>query len=387
MIGVLADDFSGAAEIGGVACRHGLKARVLSEPRGGVDADVVVLNTDSRSLPPAQARCRAFEAGLFLKELQPEWIFKKTDSVLRGPVLPELRGLMDSLGAERCLLIPGSPPTGRVVKHGVLLVLGRPLAETYFSQDPDHPPPSSLVTDLLEASGDQPALLLRPGQALGPRGVLVGEASSQEEVRSWAQQSRSERLLAAGAAAVFDEVLQAYGHGSALGKSPGVSIQGTLLWVHGSSSVPSRQILHEQEARGVCVCRMPDSVFHSQSLEGLHAWGALALEELKRRPCVVVAIDRDARFRPGFSQTLAGLMGQVVSLILAQSKVDGLLLEGGATASVVVQILGDSSWGVRHEWEPGVVSLEGGVGPIITVKPGSYPWPQEILRSLIPSRK
>ena len=58
-----------------------------------------------------------------------------------------------------------------------------------------------------------------------------------------------------------------------------------------------------------------------------------------------------------------------------------LLIEGGDTAAAILQTFGWHDFHVLHQWEPGVVTLqpEDSAAPPITIKPGSYPWPREIL--------
>ena len=49
MIVVIADDLAGAGEMGGMALRHGLTARVQFEFDAHADVDVIVIDTDTRS--------------------------------------------------------------------------------------------------------------------------------------------------------------------------------------------------------------------------------------------------------------------------------------------------------------------------------------------------
>jgi hypothetical protein len=56
-------------------------------------------------------------------------------------------------------------------------------------------------------------------------------------------------------------------------------------------------------------------------------------------------------------------------------------VEGGATAAALVRRLGWVRLSVCQEWATGVVSLEikGQAQPLVTMKPGSYAWPEEIV--------
>ena len=55
MIVVIADDFTGAAEIAGIALSYGLKAEVQTEFCENSSAELLVIDTDSRSCSSADA--------------------------------------------------------------------------------------------------------------------------------------------------------------------------------------------------------------------------------------------------------------------------------------------------------------------------------------------
>ena len=61
MIVVIADDLTGAAEIGGMAWRHGLVAEIQVEIDLSSPVDLIVVDTDSRSLSPAVAAERVMK--------------------------------------------------------------------------------------------------------------------------------------------------------------------------------------------------------------------------------------------------------------------------------------------------------------------------------------
>ena len=49
MIVVIADDLAGAAEMGGMAWRHGLAAEIQLELDASTDADLIVVDANTRS--------------------------------------------------------------------------------------------------------------------------------------------------------------------------------------------------------------------------------------------------------------------------------------------------------------------------------------------------
>src|SRR5207249_3716119 len=148
MIAVIADDLTGAAELGAVGNRYGLNAEVVtgmllkddeperrsptrrdpsdlnrteskgSAPAGNAAADLICIDTDSRSCPPEEARRRVGQAAKALLASGAKGIYKKVDSILRGHVVAEIESLMSELGLQRALLLPANPTLGRVIRDG-----------------------------------------------------------------------------------------------------------------------------------------------------------------------------------------------------------------------------------------------------------------------------
>src|SRR5579872_7468068 len=109
MIAVLADDLTGAAELGGIGVRHGLRTELCLAVPVETAADLLVIAGDSRSKGQAAAVEEMQSLTRQLRNLRPEWIYKKTDSVLRGHVLAEIKAHMPVLGLEGALLVPANP--------------------------------------------------------------------------------------------------------------------------------------------------------------------------------------------------------------------------------------------------------------------------------------
>ena len=86
---VIADDFSGAAELANAAVQAGFSAEVHMRFCAGSDADVVCVDTETRSLLPEAAAALVGEVAQSIAALRPELVYKKCDSVLRGPVAVE----------------------------------------------------------------------------------------------------------------------------------------------------------------------------------------------------------------------------------------------------------------------------------------------------------
>ena len=149
MLVVIADDLSGAAELAGAALRHGLTAEVqtafapASQDRRGLRGHRHPLAAPRRGRPRhgrgrPERRSRATGVD-----------FQKCDSALRGPVLAEARAIAAATGLARITILAANPSRGRIVHAGISIFEGRPLHETAFARDPEHPRLTSRVADLL----------------------------------------------------------------------------------------------------------------------------------------------------------------------------------------------------------------------------------------------
>ena len=83
MIIVLADDFSGAAELAGIGFRYGLNVQIQLEFLENTEADILIIDTNTRS----ESKDAAIEKTIqFIKNIQqskePLDFFKKVDSVM-----------------------------------------------------------------------------------------------------------------------------------------------------------------------------------------------------------------------------------------------------------------------------------------------------------------
>lgn len=377
---VLADDLTGAAEIAGIGLRYGLATRLVREPAGPCGDGLTVVDTDSRSLAPADAAERVRQVCLStdIADGGCDLIFKKTDSLLRGPLLAELEAAMNALGQARVLLVPQNPSRGRTVRAGTYLIDGVPLNQTAFARDPEYPRSSARVLDLLGRSATTPTQLVEPGAALPERGVSLGGAVSVAEVAAWAARLDG-RTLPAGGADFFQAVLEQAGRRPV--RPPCDKPCCTcVLTVCGSASAQSRQAVAQAERDGLRVCAMPDALFaapHAES-SALSSWCADIVQSLRAHQHAIIALCQPASTDRVHAQRLTDAVAEVVTRVLDAVRVDELLLEGGATASAIAQRMGWRQFTVCGELSPGVVQMRVAAGgtPLLTLKPGSYPWPE-----------
>jgi D-threonate/D-erythronate kinase len=127
VIVVLADDFSGAAELAGLAASRGWSAEVQTSFDANSDAEVIAHDADTRQKSELEAVRITREVTRQVIAAKPTWIFKKTDSDLRGHIRAEIEALMIAAGYSECVFIPANPSKGRVIDGGRYLVNGVPM--------------------------------------------------------------------------------------------------------------------------------------------------------------------------------------------------------------------------------------------------------------------
>lgn len=372
---VVADDFSGAAEVAGAAFVQGLSAEVHTKLDSQSSAQVVVVDSDTRGCCDSEVRQRLNALGDSLANRQPGWIYKKIDSVLRGDVLTEVATLMEISGKRRAVLCPANPSRGRVVRDGKLFIDGEPLHATLFAADPAHPAKTADVLELLRTgrqASPPPALrYVARSDPLPDQGVCIVEATSSDDLAAWAAQVDA-HTLPAGGVEFFESLLrqqptddQATANVNSWFRPQAEPTR--TLWVCGSAAAwPERQ--GEWKRRNLAVVPLPaDPAAWTKAIE-------LAFE---KNSAVGMAVGDRSELAP---RQCTRLMSQTVANVLQAVPVDDLLIEGGATASACVRHLGWARFAVRWVPRPGTAGLKvvGTDAPRLVIKPGSYAWPEEI---------
>ncbi len=338
MIAIIADDFSGAAELAGIAAARGFKAQVQTQFDPASDAEVIAVDTDTRLKSESEA---VQVVGVVIRQIlaaKPTWIYKKTDSVLRGHVRAEIEAILDTTGQRECLFIPANPSKGRFIDGGRYFVNGVPLNETVFAHDPDYPCNTAFVRELIgESERIRVPNAVTMDDLIHPidAGTLAAGAvdyfarsiaflgGGHREVTSYPTQAKTPMLLLCGSLAAWDS-----------GRADEMKTRGFV--VHTLDQPISPSIWQQTQ-------KLMLAIGHPQSAE------AAALTET--------------------------LIKMALPLIAAQNELR-IGLEGGATAMAFIRRMGWTRFEVIPEGHTGVGTLLPPGGPILCVKPGSYPWPE-----------
>ena len=381
---VIADDFTGAAEIAGIGLRYGLAGVVV---RGDAVAQrphpcpVTVIDTDSRSLPPKESAARVRRAIQLFRMSDDALLFKKIDSVLRGPVVAEVDAALAATGRSSAIVVPANPSRGRIIREGHYLVSNVPLDLTEFADDPQYPARTSAVVDrvgrLPHVHSIDVSAPIRPG-------IAIGNAESPADMHAWAARA-SPAYLPVGAADFFAALLEHAGHHPADQPATPEAEDRKVLLVSGTPSAVSQSALKNAEECGALIRDMPQSVFvGAVAAADMLAWRDAILGDLHRHGRALVAVRHpvDQARTQWVADRLSEAVAAVLSVLSGPSE---LYVEGGSTASRLARHMDWHEFTALRELAPGVVCLAitGQRTRWLTIKPGSYPWPREIWGRLV----
>ena len=145
----LADDMTGALEVGAKFSGAGIRTLAATEPVRAESAQAVVFDTETRHTSPEVAAGRVKRFVQQRDAAPPRLIYKKTDSTLRGNISAELSALAEVFPDWQIGYAPAYPALGRTVKLGVLYVDGVAVEHTAFAHDARNPVRSSSVRSML----------------------------------------------------------------------------------------------------------------------------------------------------------------------------------------------------------------------------------------------
>jgi uncharacterized protein YgbK (DUF1537 family) len=340
------------------------------------------VDTDSRAQTATEAARRAAAAARMLQSAGADWIYKKVDSVLRGQVTAEIEAIMKELGLQRALLAPANPSLGRTIQDGKYYIHGKLIHKTEFAQDPQFPRRAARVLELLKIPQLFSICLGKLDETLPAEGIIVAEAPSSPAVRQWAFRREAGMLLAGGAE--FFGALLAGGEPvrpPAVNGMTSANGTGREFFVSGSSTVAARKFATAARREKTPVFSLPQEL----------AWGADLLPAVSEtigqrivtafgshsRVILTVGLPpvRDAEI----SQRLSGHVVQIAESAMRRVEVGSVYADGGETAVKLVRRMGWPRLEVMRELAPGVATLAvaGKKSLLLTIKPGSYPWPAQ----------
>lgn len=366
-ITVIADDFTGAAELAGISLRYGLTAELCTGEVAATNADVLIVSTDSRSLKKEQALEITSTILKQVLKLNPVFIYKKIDSVLRGYVTEELKLQMQLTGLTKAFVLPANPSLGRRINNGIYYVQGTPIAETGFAADPEFPVKSSSVQELLN---DESVLVIKPTNELTAEKIFVGEASSAADVQQWADKINADFVLA-GAGDFYTALLAKKFEQK---EQKEIQLQSPFMYVCGTAYDQSVNYVKAVEERLPVVSYLSKNILAGEEDE---QWFLQCKEIINKEQKIIVGFDAKQIPAETTAVRLRSAMAKVIKKLLEQNQVKEVLIEGGSSAMAIFHEMNIHHLVPVNELSRGVVRMKAGE-LFITVKPGSYPLAEEV---------
>lgn len=381
MIVVIADDLSGASELANAARQCGLTAEVQQAFEPSAPSDVCAVNVDSRAMDPLASMRRMADVTRQVAAAQPQWFFKKVDSMLRGHVGLEIESMLAAMNADRALLVPANPSRGRVIRRARYCVEDRPLHQTTLAADPEFPRTTAEIRELVGTTSLPVLAGVRSPDSQGPM-LFVPDAESQQDIDRHAQRA-DDFPLVAGGIDLFLAVLERRAGVQAnplAGPLTTADYARVELLICGSKAswmdrvascgqygipwftLPSEWVLTNRRDLWL---RWIDDILPQVSDAGRAVLG-LGLATTYEAAMRHVALTQLAAAAQGLGQRLS---------------IQRWLLEGGATANAILKATGRLRFPLGNPMPHGCAELLAGSGDPEQrwyVKPGSYPWPREV---------
>jgi len=217
---VIADDFTGALDTGVKFASGGARVRVVTDYEYAFDqvsnqVQVLVMDAETRHLSSEGAYERVFHIVKQARTAGIPFIYKKTDSALRGNIGSELSAVLAATEGQVLHFLPAFPKMGRTTVSGVHYIDGVPVHDSVFGKDPFEPVKCSDIQEVIARQSDTRTCVISDGQVLkNPKEptIAVYDARTDEELQTIAaalKQSGGLEILAgcAGMAETLPQLL------------------------------------------------------------------------------------------------------------------------------------------------------------------------------------
>jgi len=388
---ILADDFTGAMDTVIQFAKRGIQAKVGMEAAGLIasagDAEVLMINTESRHMTPEEAYKKVYREARIGREAGIPFLYKKTDSALRGNVGAELSAALTAWGSDSLPFVPAYPVMGRTTKSGIHFIDGVPVSQSEFAKDLYSPVLCSDVVCLLQKQSKVPVIRKGAKQPEIPY-LEVYDAQTDCDLLSIARVLRDTEKASvmagcAGMAAALPAML-----GLTVGALKTVRGSGKLLVLCGSMHPVAREQVRYAVKKGFVRVGLTPSV-KLGTQEGIAKRDAVVTQiaDLCNQdvPVIVDANDVDGEtiayakkhgMMPSqVRDAVAGSMGSIGAALMVAGVNSTLFITGGDTLMGFLSAVGNCGLNPVEEILPGVVrawlNVKGNRLDVIT-KSGSF---------------
>lgn len=397
ILGVIADDHTGATDVASMLVRSGLRTvQIIGVPSASTDAgdvDAVVIALKSRTIPPPEAIEQSLAALRWLQQRGVQRFYFKYcstfDSTSHGNIGPVADALMHALGTHYSIACPAFPENQRTIFKGHLFVGDVLLSDSGMRNHPLTPMTDANLLRVLQAQSRCKVGLLShlqvakgvvslkqvveqkitEAQKETPGVIDIADAITNDDLMVLGHALADVPLVTAGsglalglAAAYIDRgLVKADAHAAQLPAAGGkaVVISGSCSvatnaqvkhWI--ASSKPAMKIDAREIAGSQPVVQQVLD-WHAQQKETCLIYATSPPEEVAALQKEFVANSLGEQIEHCFAEIAQGLIAQ---------QVRRFVVAGGETSGAVVNALGVQSLKIGATIDPGVPWTAGQVG-------------------------
>ncbi|MFB0993029.1 MAG: four-carbon acid sugar kinase family protein, partial [Rhodospirillales bacterium] len=169
LLGIIADDFTGATDLANTLVKEGMPTvQLIGVPDGDIDlgdAKAVIIALKSRTEPAEQAIEESLEAIKWLQAMGTQQFFFKYcstfDSTDKGNIGPVADALMNALDTDFTIACPAFPENGRTIFNGHLFVGDILLSDSGMKDHPLTPMTDANLVNVLASQTDKKVGLVK----------------------------------------------------------------------------------------------------------------------------------------------------------------------------------------------------------------------------------
>lgn len=398
ILGCIGDDFTGSSDLANTLAKEGMRAtQYVGVPDGPAASDVEagIVALKSRTTPVEEAVTQSLHALRWLQDQGCQQFFFKYcstfDSTREGNIGPVAQALAQALGAQKVIICPAFPGTGRSVYQGHLFVNDILLNASGME---NHPLTPMTDPDLRRWLGYQSTLSVGH---VGAGDVLQGhEAIAQALSR---EDAAGHRLIVVDALQDTDlrEIgtaakglkLITGGSGIALGlpenfRSAGLISETATTWMgepgpcailSGSCSVATRaQLAHHAKHHPSFEIKAAEVLSGDLKPVDIANWAiaqtGLPVAYSSADPEIVKSVQAE-HGREKSAASIEAFFAETARQLVAAG-VTRLITAGGETSGAIVEGLSLSELSIGPEIDPGVPALRGQSNLVLALKSGNF---------------
>ena len=377
---VLADDLTGAAEIGGIASLFGLSVRIIFNinEENNYPEEVVILDSNTRSLSSDQAYQKVTKLIGPVKTDEYNLVFKKVDSILRGSIVSEIKALSLKMEINKACLIPANPTKNRIIKNGKYYINKKPINRTDFRFDPEYPRLSEDVKDLITDNSGVVLINNDPSNFIENK-ITVPNIISESEIQYYVSRLPEKGILYAGGVDFFTSILKYKFMFSKVKEY--VPIQKAdknhfIIGSHSKTTLRTKNLLSKQN---YIIYQLPELAITDKIK--FKEWLLIIKKSLTNQKSIVISGPDKSHRDPLEMKLITKRLVHAAKMIAKNLSPGQLFIEGGETASKFFRVMGWDNLFIHQAVNDGIVSLfKPGTNITVTIKPGSYKWPDKILK-------